>query len=153
MVKYTDEQISAAVDKSTTVSQVLRELGVKYLSGGMHSHISRRIQRLELDTSHFLGQAHWKGFKKPAYRLSADQILVNRRLGNRRQHTYHLRRALLEVGKEEVCSKCGVAAEWQDNILVLEIDHINNDPLDDRRENLRFLCPNCHSQRGRGEIC
>jgi 5-methylcytosine-specific restriction endonuclease McrA len=36
--------------------------------------------------------------------------------------------------------------EWLGKPLTLELDHVNGDNTDNRRENLRFLCPNCHSQ-------
>jgi Zn finger protein HypA/HybF involved in hydrogenase expression len=46
---------------------------------------------------------------------------------------------------EYKCSNCEVY-EWMGNPLRLHLDHINGDNVDDRIENLRLLCPNCHSQ-------
>jgi len=43
------------------------------------------------------------------------------------------------------CSKCNID-EWQGETIVLDLDHINGNNRDNRLENLRFLCPNCHSQ-------
>jgi protein-arginine kinase activator protein McsA len=35
---------------------------------------------------------------------------------------------------------------WNGKLIILDLDHINGDNKDNRIENLRFLCPNCHSQ-------
>lgn len=45
-----------------------------------------------------------------------------------------------------ICSECGLNSSWNNKPLVLQLDHINGINNDNRLENLRFLCPNCHSQ-------
>ena len=58
----------------------------------------------------------------------------------------HLKNRLVKLGllKYE-CSICGIK-EWQNKQLVLQLDHENGKSNDNRIENLRLLCPNCHSQ-------
>jgi hypothetical protein len=44
------------------------------------------------------------------------------------------------------CGKCGLDAMWNGEPLILHSGHINGDYFDNRKENLRFPGPNCHSQ-------
>lgn len=52
------------------------------------------------------------------------------------------RRILME--QEHVCVRCQMK-EWLGEKLILELDHIDGDRQNNQRENLRLLCPNCHS--------
>lgn len=47
---------------------------------------------------------------------------------------------------DEECERCGLKDTWNGKSITLELDHINGNSDDNRLENLRFLCPNCHSQ-------
>ena len=55
-------------------------------------------------------------------------------------------RLLKEHLLEYKCGICGNKGEWNGFPLTLQLDHINGIHTDHRLENLRFLCPNCHSQ-------
>ncbi|MBV8433508.1 MAG: HNH endonuclease [Candidatus Eremiobacteraeota bacterium] len=57
-----------------------------------------------------------------------------------------IKKRLLQAGLlENRCDYCGLE-EWMGEPLVVQIDHVNGNRADHRLENLRMLCPNCHSQ-------
>lgn len=139
--RYTRDLLYSAVKDSRTWAEVCRKLGVKPATGAQ-THVKSRANDFGVDFSHFLGQAHNRG-KIFGSKQPIEFYLVQN--SNAKSHTLKLR--LIKEGiKKEVCEECGLK-EWLGLPIPLELDHINNNHWDNRLENLKILCPNCHSMR------
>lgn len=141
--RYSDDALRALVQGADSVADVLRAVGLSQ-AGGSHAHLSRRIRTLGCDTGHFTRRANASVGSGP--RLTAADVLVRRPDAERRRSGALLTRALLEAGREHVCAGCGTGPLLNGLPLVLSVDHVDGDWRNDARDNLRFLCPNCHAQ-------
>lgn len=139
------EDFKKVIKESRSWNQV-----VKYYfnhSGNVRT-IKKRVEQEKIDTSHFLGKKWSKGLKNlklfshPRYTL--EQILVeNSTYSNNQCLKKRLINSNLLIDK---CYICNLPPIWNYKPLVLQVDHINGKHKDNRIENLRLLCPNCHSQ-------
>lgn len=141
--KYTKELLEPIVKSSTSKSEVLRKLGLSTTAGGTYQYLTARIKILGLDTSHWTGQAWLKG-KTHNFNSKTDEELFAKNTAFR-SNVY--RRRLLKLGRKYECEECDLV-EWRDKPICLHLDHKNGDRTDNRKENLGFLCPNCHQQTG-----
>ncbi|MEU3727898.1 HNH endonuclease signature motif containing protein [Streptomyces sp. NPDC033538] len=140
--KWTREILEPVVAESASVNEVLRRLGLDPV-GGHHTNISRRIKAYGIDTSHFASVAR---AERQRPRRTPDEVLVeDTSCHSRRVPGSRLKRAMHELGMEERCALCGIEPLWCGELLPLEVDHIDGNWRNNRIENLRLLCPNCHS--------
>jgi Zn finger protein HypA/HybF involved in hydrogenase expression len=140
--RWTDEQLKAAVTLSYSYRNVIRLLGL-VSAGGNYDQVKERIKNLNLSTEHFKGMGWNKGIKyhNRAF-VPLDKLLID----NTGVQSYKLKTKLIEAGiKKRKCEMCGWATMSVDGRIPVELDHINGNKGDNRLENLRILCPNCHS--------
>ena len=142
MRTWTVKQLKDAVKHSHSYRQVLAQLGLK-AAGGNYEQLKRYIREYDLNIDHFKGKGWNKGMKGiGVYQYTLEEILVK----NSTYQSYKLRNRLIKEGiKKPECEECGWAKRSADGYLPLELDHINGRKEDNRLENLRILCPNCHS--------
>ena len=140
---YTKEDFIEAVKNSISIASALSKLKIKP-TGGNYRLFQQRARVLDLDLSHFKGRGYLKGKTHDwnVVRDFEDVLVENSDYSN----TVSLKRRLLKAELlKKHCYNCGLT-NWLDKPLALHLDHINGTNNDHRIENLRLLCPNCHSQ-------
>lgn len=149
---WNEKKLRTSVKKSKSIRQVLRLLNLK-MAGGNYTQINKYIREYKINTDHFTGQGWNKGLRgigKP--RIELKDILKK----DSYFQSYKLKKRLFAAKlKPQHCEECSWQQKSKDGRLPLELDHINGNSRDNRIENLRVLCPNCHSlkptHRGRNK--
>lgn len=149
---WAKNELESAVKTSFSFRQVLLKLGLQE-AGGNYEQVKKYIREFKLDINHFKG----KGWSRGLIGIGKPLIPLNKILKKSSSfQSFKLKKRLFAAGiKNKNCEECGWAKYSKDGRLPLELDHINGDRHDNRIENLRILCPNCHSlkltHRGRNK--
>lgn len=144
---YTDAQLVDKVSRSKSLTDTLKMFGLP-TGGGSYTSMRRRIDKLGIDTSHWTGQSWRRG--KDA--ITDSRVLTKHSRDNifSKESPYNRAYVRKLVRDNELipynCSICGIGDTWNGRPLTLQLDHINGVNNDNRLTNLRWLCPNCHSQ-------
>ena len=139
---WSEKQLKIAAKKSRSIRQIIGILGL-IPAGGNYNQINKYLKFYNINISHLKG----KGWKKGLSGLDSPRIPLGKILVEKSEfQSYKLKKRLFDAKiKPRHCEECGWHKETAEGRLPLELDHINGDSKDNRLENLRVLCPNCHS--------
>ena len=137
--KIDENLLKKIITESKSISEVFNKMGL-CPSGSQYKIFKKITKELNIDLNHFKGD-----YSKETFfcEIPTEKMF--------KENTAHASNTIKrKILKNNLicykCSECGNDGNWKDKKLSLQIDHINGIRTDNRLENLRFLCPNCHSQ-------
>ncbi len=126
--KYTNDDIIKIASEVKNMASLLCRLDLK-CAGGNYINMKRKLQKLDIDCSHWTGQGWNKGQRLKDWSDYTKICCLKRHLIKERGHK---------------CEKCNLKI-WQNIEIPLEVNHIDGDRTNNKKDNLKLLCPNCHA--------
>ena len=137
--KYTDKEIKFLLESSSSFWDFCKKLGYTNKNGNTYSYIKRELKLRNIDTDNYRRVQRNIGRTK---KKTDEEIFSPNSSYDRKD----LKKKLIKENLLEYkCSECSINS-WMNKPLSLQLDHINGINNDNRLFNLRFLCPNCHTQ-------
>lgn len=134
MKSWTDSQLISAVEGSTNMKQVLEKLGFEPI-GHYYRFFKKKIIELNISSNHWITVSPQNNLIKK----STEDLIKTGTASSIKK------RIIKENLLAYQCSQCGIS-DWRGNKIVLQLDHIDGCNTNNSLENLRLICPNCHSQ-------
>jgi len=136
-----EDELRRLIEESKSMTEVMNKIGLTPSSNAVT--FRKYVNQYDIDTSHFDPLANKPKTRNKSTKIPLEEILVE----NSTYHRWYLKKRLINEGVlENKCNECNNPPMWNSKELKLHLDHINGISNDARRENLRLLCPNCHSQ-------
>ena len=133
--KYSDEKFSEIVAQSSSITEVLKNMGYKGIGPSTIFQTKQKINKLGLDITHF--------YKKITPHYSDEEVFCeNSPISQGSLRNRFLKKNMIPYE----CAICGNTGIWNNKELTLRLDHINGENNNNSYNNLRWLCPNCDSQ-------
>lgn len=147
MIKYDKQWLENTCKECYSYAEVLKRKGVKPC-GGNYETLKKKIKEYEIDISHFThkkwnkGKTHESDNRIAVSKLTDEDVFCK----NNTKARVVIRKYIIRNNSIEYkCAMCGNTGEWMGKTISLELDHIDGDPTNNEKSNLRFLCPNCHA--------
>ena len=135
--KISDETFIEVCRESLTMAQAAARLNLHW----------NTFRKRAIKLNCFRPNKSGKGTKKPILddrKIKLSEILEGLHPS---YQTYKLKNRLISEGiKNNKCEVCACESLWNNKPLLMELDHIDGDRTNHKLDNLRMICPNCHSQ-------
>ena len=134
-------------NKSDCITTFLNLMGLDNI-GGNYKSAKRHILRLGLDLNKINGKNNAKIIRSIRNKENPKGIKLEDILNGQYPHyksSVLKKRLIKEEYLKEICSSCGLGNKWNNIPIILQLDHKDGNSKNNKLDNLRILCPNCHS--------